>query len=285
MFITMSSQLTSDLTALSKFLDGIIGKASSFATNLLYAIVILIVGKFLIKHGIKILSRMMERAKVEVGIIRFSQSVMRIVFYAVLFIVIAGTIGIQTTSFITLLGSAGVAVGLAMQGSLSNFAGGVMILLLKPFVVGDYIIVAGADEGTVERVDIFYTHLTSVDNKSVLIPNGELSTSRITNVTAMTKRRVDVKVGISYTSDIELAKKVMREVAENYEFVLKDEEITTIVSALNDSSVEMQLRVWVAKENYWTTLFYLNETIKTSFDQAGVVIPFNQLDVHVVKDL
>lgn len=278
-----TEQVSGDISAFQTFLENMAGHASTLCVTLLYAIIILIAGRLLIKYVLKFTDRILARSRVEISVSRFFQSVLRVVLYSVLFIVIAGKLGIQTTSFITILGSAGVAVGLAMQGSLSNFAGGVMILLLKPFAVGDYIVDSEANEGTVERIDIFYTHLLTPDNKMVLVPNGELSGSRITNVTAMATRRVDIKVGISYGSDIDKAKVIMARIAERYEPVLKDQPIMTVVSALLESSVEVQLRVWVKKEDYWTTVFYLNETIKNTFDAEGIKIPFNQLDVHVVS--
>ena len=195
---------------------------------------------------------------------------------------IMSQLGIETTSFIAVMTSASLAIGLAFQGSLSNFAGGVLLLIMKPFKVGDYIIeAAGGREGTVERIDISYTTLITPDNRKIIIPNGGLSNSSLINVTSLPKRRVDFSIGISYSSDIALAKRILEEIGKEHELVLDNEEIFVFVQELADSSVVMGLRVWCSTNDYWTVKFDVNERIKNRFDEEGIEIPFNQLVVHM----
>ena len=193
--------------------------------------------------------------------------------------------GIATSSFIAILGSAGLAVGLALQGSLTNFAGGILILLVKPFKVGDYIIYGGTgEEGTVSKIDIFYTNIITGDNRKIVIPNGSVANSTLVNVTAYDKRRVDLEIGISYAADISQAKEVIKKVASECDTVLKNEEIFVFVSNLDASQVTMGLRVWCKTEDYWQTKFDLTEQIKNVLDDNNIEIPFNQLQIHVNKD-
>jgi small conductance mechanosensitive channel len=200
--------------------------------------------------------------------------------YFVLIIMICNQIGIQTTSFIALLSTAGLTIGLALQGSFSNFAGGVLILLCDYIVDG-----SSGKEGTVQRIDLFYTMLVTVDNKLITIPNGNLSNSHITNASAFDKRRVDLKVGISYDSDVEKAKAIVRSVGENEEKRLLDEELTVFIQELAASEVTIGLRVWVKTEDYWDAYFRMNEQLKKSLDTEGIEIPYNQLDVHIKSNI
>lgn len=254
----------------------------SFAGKVIFAIILFFVGKFVIKLITKICNRFFEKTYIEVGVYKFLISVIRALLYVMLIGIICGNFGIETTSFVAILGSAGLAAGLALQGSLSNFAGGVLLLIVKPFKVGDYIVDGkSGKEGTVTKIDIFYTNIVTVDNKKIVIPNGDLANSTLVNVTAYDKRRVDFEVGISYNSDISLAKRVIERVASDYELVLKDEEIFVFVSNLDASQVTMGLRVWAKTEDYWTTKFDLTERIKVALDENNIEIPFNQLQVHV----
>ncbi len=194
---------------------------------------------------------------------------------------IASGFGLDAASVVALLGSAGVAIGLAIQGSLSNFAGGVLILLLKPFKVGDYIIAGNGNEGTVVEIQIFYTKLTTADNRLVVIPNGELSNSSMINASAMPTRRIDIPVGISYEADIRMAKEVLLKVLEEDPGVLQDEEKRVFVDDLADSSVVLNLRCYSTNENFWETRWRLMESVKYALDEAGIGIPFPQVDVHM----
>lgn len=266
---------------LKDFLPSII----SFGINVIIALVIYWVGRIIIKLLLKICKKFFDRTKLEISVSRFLLSLIKTVLHVILILVVLDTVGIKTTSFIAVLGTAGLAIGLALQGSLSNFAGGVLILLLKPFKVGDYIIEqSGGKEGTVSKIDLFYTTLITVDNKITVIPNGILSNSSLTNVTALDTRRVDFQVGISYDSDISKAKEVMENAARENELVLKDKEIFVFVSDLDSSQVTMGLRVWTNTSDYWTVKFALTEDIKNKLDKNGIEIPFNQLVVHMDKE-
>lgn len=256
--------------------------ALSFIINVLIAIVILLVGDKLIKYIVKLFYKMTEKANIDAGVKKFLASVIRVVLYAVLVVIIAEKFGIDTTSFIAVLGSAGLAVGLALQGSLSNFAGGVIILVLRPFRVGDYIVDNSTGrEGTVEEISLFSTRLVTPDNRVVTIPNGILSNSAITNVTAKGTRRLDLVVGIGYSADLKLAKELIVDIVSKREKVLKDQDITIFVDNLGASSVDIGFRCWVNGADYWTEKWEITEAVKEAFDANGIEIPFNQLDVHM----
>lgn len=266
---------------LKNFIPGLI----SFGINVIIALIIFAVGKFIIKFILKICKRFFERAKIEISVSKFLLSLISAVCYLILLIIVLDTVGIKTTSFIAVLGTAGLAVGLSIQGSLSNFAGGVLILLLKPFKVGDYILESSSGkEGTVSKIDIFYTTLVTVDNKKIVIPNGNLSNSSLINISAYDTRRLDIFVGISYSSDIKKAKQILEDIAKNNSLVLKDKEIFTFVSELDSSQITMGLRVWTLNSDYWNAKFELNEQIKIEFDNNAIEIPFNQLVVHMDND-
>ncbi|MGN0383941.1 MAG: mechanosensitive ion channel family protein [Eubacterium sp.] len=266
-----------------QILDGYIEKIIDFGINVLIALVILFVGRAIISMLLKMTKKIFQKSSIEESVSKFLESLIKIGLYLILIIIICDKVGIKTTSFIAVLGSAGLTIGLALQGSLSNFAGGVLILIMKPFTIGDYIISQG-NEGTVLNIDVFYTTLVTVDNQVIKIPNGTLSDSVLVNATAMEKRRTRIKVGVNYKDDIIKAKKVMQDIASNSEYVLQDEEVQTIVTSLADSTVDMELRAWVKTEDYWSAVFELNEQIKTEFEKAGIEIAFNQLDVHIKND-
>ncbi len=256
----------------------------AFGFRILFAILMIIVGKIIIKLLLKICDRFFDRAGTEISVRKFLNSFIKAVLYIVLILVVCAQVGIETTSFIAVMGSAGLALGLSLQGSLSNFAGGILILLIKPFVVGDYIIDGGSGkEGKVSRIDLFYTHLITPDNKMVVIPNGTLANSNLTNLTTFDKRRVDIMVGISYSSDIKKAKELLEEIADKCQYVLKEEKVEVFVNSLDSSQVTLGIRVWTKTTDYWDALFQLNETIKYTFDENDIEIPFDQLEVHVKK--
>lgn len=263
---------------LKDFLPSVI----SFAINVFIALIIFWIGKILIKIVLKICKRFFDRTKMELSVSKFLLSLIKTISYAILLVIVLDTVGIKTTSFIAVLGTAGLTVGLALQGSLANFAGGVLILLLKPFKVGDYIMDSGSGkEGTVSKIDLFYTTLITPDNKMTVVPNGTLSNSSLTNVTAFDTRRVDFEVGISYDSDVSEAKHIIEEIATANPLVLKDKEIFAFISNLDSSQVTIGLRVWVNTADYWTVRFSLLEEIKKGLDDNGIEIPFNQLVVHM----
>lgn len=255
----------------------------AFGIKLLIALAIFAVGSRIIKFLYRMLNRSFTRMDMEISLRKFLLSVLNAAMYCILVFIIAGQIGVNSASIVALLGSASIAVGLAVQGSLANFAGGVLILLMKPFRVGDYI-VSQDGEGTVHTIGLVYTVLNTVDNKQVVIPNGTLSNSPLTNVTAMDKRRVDIKIGIGYGSDLKLAKQIMEQVYVNHDSVLKEEPINVFVDDLGDSSVVIGGRGWVASEDYWAARWDMMEQIKLKYDEAGIEIPYNQLDVHIKNE-
>lgn len=264
------------------WLEGLVPDLLNFALQVVIALVVYVIGGKIIKLILKMLSRGMERRGTDEGVKQFLLPLVKYSLYVILIFIIMGLFGIATTSAVAVLGSAGVAVGLALQGSLSNFAGGVLILLLKPFRVGDYIVEhSGGKEGTVTEISIFYTKLLSADNKMILVPNGTLANCTVTNVSGMEKRRVDVEVGIAYEADIRTAKEVLKKVAAEDEARLKEEEPVVFVDSLGDSSVNMGVRIWVEAENYWSTKWRLTENAKYALDEAGISIPYPQLDVQI----
>ena len=238
------------------------------------------VGKHVMKWLLKICSKALERAGFENGVIKFINSVLRFVCYAVMVMMVLDILGFQTASLIAVFGSAALALSMSLQGSLANFAGGILILITKPFALGDYIIAEGV-EGNVAKIDIIYTTLQSIDNKSIKLPNGKLADSVLTNVTHQEERRLDVEVGIGYDDDIKKAKKIMADVMKKSEYGIKPEEEVVVVKELADSSIILEMRMWVKTEDYWNAKFYLNENVKYKFDENNISIPFNQLDVNL----
>ncbi|MDE6313009.1 MAG: mechanosensitive ion channel [Lachnospiraceae bacterium] len=267
-------------SVLMETLQGYIPGIIDFGINILICIIIFFIGKKIISLIRKIIRRSLQRSSADKGVEQFIDSLLRVLLYLVLVMIIAGKLGIQTTSIVTLVGSAGVAIGLALQGSLSNFAGGVLILILQPFKIGDFI-VDGSFEGTVMQIQIFYTKLLTNDNKVIMIPNGTLMNSNIVNVTGQEERRVDISVGISYDANILEAKKCLEQLIVREESVLKDKPIDIFVDNLADSAVMLGIHVWVPTKEYWAVKWHLTENIKLSFDEAGISIPYNQLSVHI----
>lgn len=252
----------------------------SLVGKIILAILIWFVGKKLIKICVRMVNKLLDKGSLDVGVVHFISSSLRFVLYAVLFMIVVGQLGFETTSLITLFGSAALAIGMSLQGSLANFAGGLLILVFKPFQVGDYI-VSNNMEGTVVSIELLYTRLHTVDNKTVMLPNGALSNSNIMNVGSEKERRLDIALGVSYSADLKKAKEVMMTVLQNTEAVIKDKEIQVIVKSLDASCVTLESRVWVSQENFWNTRFELLETYKEELEKNGIEIPFNQLDVHV----
>lgn len=229
---------------------------------------------------VRLCDKALERQNVEVTVRRFLRNVLKAVGYTILVMILLQLVGVAVTSLAAAFASAGVAVGLALQGSLANFAGGILILVMKPFVIGDYI-VQGENEGTVREIGLVYTRLQTPDNRRVMIPNGKLADSSLINVTANPTRRLDLLVGVSYQADIRLAKDILKRLGESDPARLTEQEVLVFVSELADSSVNLGLRLWVSTGDYWAAKWRLTEEIKLEFDQAGVEIPFQQMDVHM----
>ena len=269
-----------ELSLIEQYMEESLPKLLDFAIDVLLAIVVFAIGTRVIKWLVKILKNSLERANLEQGVLTFISSLIRYILYFVLVLIILSQFGVTASSVIAVLGSAGLTVGLALQGSLSNFAGGVLILLLKPFVVGDYIIEnSDKQEGTVSEITIFYTKLLTPDNKAIMLPNGTLSNSSIVNVTAMNKRRLDLRFGVAYDSDIQKVKEILERVAIGDPAIMKEEPTNVFVSELMDSYVEMGARGWVKTEDYWTAKWRITENVKLEFDKAGITIPFPQVEV------
>ena len=260
---------------LKKFGDS----AFEFLMRLLVCVVILAVGMWLVKWFMRrfVNSRLYGRLDESLG--RFLVSFIRIIMYVLLFITAASVVGIPMTSFVTLLASAGVAIGLALQGALSNLAGGVMILLFKPFKIGDYIEMASGS-GTVTDITVFYTMLCTPDNKQITLPNGQLTNAAIINYSANDRRRVDLVFTAAYNSDADKVVSVLLEAAGAHSLVLKDPAPFAALSAQRDRALEFVLRMWCMSGDYWTVNFDIQKSVKRAFDENGIEIPFPQLDVH-----
>ncbi len=252
----------------------------SLVGKIIIAVLIWVIGKKIIKLLDKLVKKMLDRSSLDKGVVNFAVSVLKFVMYAVLVMIVVDKLGFQTTSLLTLFGSAALAIGMSLQGSLSNFAGGILILIFKPFKVGDYII-AGDKEGTVKSIEILYTRLITIDNKVIMLPNGSLSNSSIVNVGAENTRRIDIEIGIGYSSDIPKAKKLLEEVINKENGILKEKEVLVVVKSLDESCVTLETRAWVNTSDYWNVRFDLLEKYKNIFDENGIEIPFNQLDVHM----
>ncbi len=268
--------------ALKSFFQGLPEKALHLGGRVLLALLVFIIGVQLIRLIRKIVKKSMNRAGAETGAVQFVDSFIKAALYVLLVLMIAASFGLQAASIVAGLGSAGVAIGLAVQGSLSNLAGGVLILLLKPFRVGDYIVESSTGhEGTVTEIQIFYTRLLTADNKTVILPNGQLANNSIVNITSQKERRMDIVVGISYQADLKRAKEVLETVLREDEAVLKEKDMLVFVSDLGSSSVNLGVRCWFGQEDFWAGKWRVTENCKLALDAAGIEIPFNQLDVHV----
>lgn len=278
----VTSEATQEVNAFFQFIENNIPNIISFGIKVLLALIFFFVGGKIIKWIRKIVRRSFERTGADTGVMQFVDSMLKFGLYALLIFMIATNFGVESSSVAALIASAGVAVGLALQGSLSNFAGGILILLLKPFAVGDYIAVTQEGiEGTVKEIQIFYTKMATVDNQTVVVPNSILTSNSLTNVTARPERKLDLKVGISYNADMKAAKRIVENMLRSDPSVIQDEEIVVFVSDLADSAVIIGLRAWVKTEEYWATRWRLLEQIKTAFDEAQIEIPYNQLTVHM----
>lgn len=257
-------------------------KSVDFVLKILGALLILLIGFKIINVIEKKLKKTNKFSKIDGSVKTFLISFATLSLKVLIVVVVLSIVGVPMASLVTVIGSCAVAIGLALQGGLSNIAGGLMILLFKPFKVGDYISTNGM-EGTVKAITIFYTTITTVDNKIVQLPNGGLSNSNITNFSANPKRRVDIDLSVSYNSDIEKVKKVVNSVVSKEELILKEEPVFIRLKTHADSALIFTLRVWVKTEDYWTVYFDLMEQIKKEFDKNNIEIPYNQLDIHMIK--
>lgn len=265
------------LTLVSTF---IVGTLIPTIVRIVIAVLLYLIGSKLIQLVVNLTKKGLEKAKAEASVETFLLSAVRIVLYVLLGFVIVGYLGFATSSIVALVGSIGVTIGLALQGSLANLAGGVLILILKPFKVGDYIVAAGI-EGTVTEIEIFYTSLCTPDNKKIVVPNGALSNTNITNVSHEPFRRVDFNLPVAYQSDLKQVKDVLAKLAQNNEMVEQDRDVNIFVNDFADSAIQIGFRVWTKSENYWVLKWQMAEDVKAAFDENHIEIPFNQLDVNV----
>lgn len=280
--ITESADIDEKLSAFQQFLEDLPDKLFRFGIKFAITIALFIIGVKIISFIRKVVRKSLEKHDVETGVRQFLDSAIKVLLYFVLIVWIASSFGFQTTSLIAVLGSAGVALALALQGSLSNVTGGILILLLKPFKVGDYIKEDNkGNEGTVTEIQLFYTRLRTADDKIVVLPNGTLANTSLTNITASPQRRITLNVGISYDSDIEKAKKVIRDVISKEKRVDANRDIRVVVDSLDDSQVTIAVMCFVNNDDFFTTKWDMLESIKVALDKNGIEIPFNQLDVHL----
>lgn len=280
-----TQEAVKQVNQLTQYVQDSIPGLITFGLKVLAALVAFFIGRLVIRWIRKIVRRSFERSGADKGVEQFVDSLLKYGLYALLVFSLISSLGFDTTSVAAVLASGGVAIGLALQGSLSNFAGGVLILLLKPFVVGDYIIEdTNGKEGTVKEIQIFYTKLSTIDNKTIVIPNGMLTNNSITNATAKDERQLDLRVGISYDADIRQAKNVIEELLEKDECIIKNEQINVFVHELAESAVVLGIRAWVKNEEYWETRWRLLEEIKILLDENGIEIPYPQMTVHMQKN-
>lgn len=254
----------------------------SFGVKVVLSLVVFFIGRLVIHFIERIVRRSLEHTRTDKGVIQFVDSLVKVLLYILLLFSIAVKFGVEPSSVAALIASGGVALGLALQGSLSNFAGGLLILVLRLFVVGDYIILNSEKvEGTVTEIHIFYTKLATLDNKTVVVPNGQLSNNSIINVTASPFRQLDLRVGISYNADLKKAKQLLTELVEHEPEIEQGEDKKIFVDALAESSVVLGVRAWTRTEIYWTVRWRILEEIKILFDENGIDIPYPQLTVHM----
>ena len=271
---------------LKKTIDYLSGHLPGFAeliVKIVLCALIYVIGKKLIAKLVRVVRAMLDKSHVSPGAATFVVSMLKIILYLTLILGIALQFGLKESSVAALVASGGVAIGLALQGGLSNLAGGFLILLFQPFQIGDYILTQG-QEGTVQKIEILYTTLHTIDNRKVIVPNGNLANNVIVNVTAADRRKLEITVGISYEDSIQTAKAVLQRLLTEHPLVLHDQEAQVFVTELGESSVVLGVRCWVKTDQYFPVLWQLNEQIKEAFDEAGIHIPYPQMDVHMKQE-
>ncbi|MBU1341714.1 MAG: mechanosensitive ion channel [Proteobacteria bacterium] len=268
---------------IEKLIEMITYWVTTYSVKLIVAILIFLIGKWLAGKISKILTHVLEKSKVDITLIKFLENIIYYTLMIVIVIAAAGQMGINTTSFLTIVGAAGLAIGLALKDSLSNFASGVMLIMFRPYRVGD-VVNAGGVSGKVVSISLFNTILNTPDNQKLIVPNSSITSNVITNVTANDTRRVDLVIGIGYDDDIKKTKDTLNRIVREDSRILDDPKPTIAVSALADSSVNFVVRPWVKTSDYWDVYFDLTEKIKITFDKEGISIPYPQQDVHLYKE-
>ncbi len=256
---------------------------TTYSFKIAAAVLVFFIGKWVAGRISKLLVKLMEKNKVDVTLSKFLESIIYYTLMVVVIIAAAGQMGINTTSFLTIVGAAGLAIALALKDSLSNFASGVMLILFRPYRVGDFV-TAGRVTGNVKSIDLFNTTIDTPDNKKQIVPNANITSNVITNVTANDTRRVDLVIGIGYDDDIKKAKNVLHRIIKEEKRVLESPATNIAVSELADSSVNFVVRPWVKTDDYWNVYFDLTEKIKLTFDEEGISIPYPQQDVHMYNE-
>ena len=280
----VTAEATEEVNRFIEFFHDNIPNLISFGVKVVLALIFFFIGSKVIKWIRKVIRKSFERSNVDAGVKQFVDSMIKFSLYVILIFMIATNFGVESSSVAALIASAGVAIGLAVQGSLSNFAGGILILVLKPFTVGDYIIVTQENiEGTVKEIQIFYTKLTTIDNKTIVIPNGILTNNSLTNATAKDERRLDLRVDISYDADLKKAKALIMDVLNDDPAVLREDEIVVFVDELGESSVVLGARAWTKSADFWQAKWRILENIKEKMDENQIEIPYRQLTVHMNK--
>lgn len=267
---------------LANELEKLMTEIIMFGKKFIIALLVYFIGKKLMKWLMKIVDKSIQKSNLEQSVAGFLNSVVKALLYALLIITIVGILGLPTSSLVALIGSAGLTIGLAFQGSLSNFAGGILILLIKPFRVGDYII-ANGNEGTVSAIDLFYTRLTTADNKMIVLPNGTLSNSNIINVTSEPIRRLDLIFQVAYSENITRVKEILFHAASSNTLVRKDYDIDIFVDKVDSNAITLGIRMWVDTDHYWNLRIDMMERIKEAFDQNHITIPNNKLDINLAE--
>lgn len=280
-----AGEAVQEVSRLTSYIQDSIPDLVSFGMKVVFAILFFCIGRILIKWARKLVKRSLARSRADKGVEQFVDSLLKFGLYFLLIFTIATKFGVDTASVAALIASGGVALGLALQGSLSNFAGGVLILLLKPFEVGDYIVEdTNKNEGTVKEIQIFYTKLSTVDNKIIVIPNGMLTNSSLTNMTAQPERRLNIKTGIAYEADLKRAKEVIEKILLDDPCVAKEKEIAVFVDGLADYAVIIGARGWVKNEEFWPTQWRILEEIKLKLDEERIEIAYPQMKVHFAQN-
>jgi small conductance mechanosensitive channel len=258
---------------MEKYLDYATRLLIEYSPKIITALAILLVGLFVINLLVKVSKKIMAKSNVDITLQKFLSNLLSWILKALLIITVIAKLGVPTTSFVTIIGAAGLAVGLALQGSLANFAGGALIMIFKPFKIGDYIKTQG-EEGVVKSIEVFTTKLNTVDNKEIIIPNGALSNGNIINYSTEEKRRVDLKFGVSYDADIKETKNVLASIVNNHPLILKDPAPAILLTELADSSINFAVRSWVKSSDYWTVYTEVLEQTKEALDKANIEIPY-----------
>ncbi len=276
----MSLKLEEEKMKLEELIEELKTEGLDVVINVGIAVLVWIVGSFIIKKLDYILVSRMEKKEVDPSLTSFAKSLLNAILYILLVVAVVSQLGVQTSSLVAIVGAAGLAVGLALQGSLSNFAGGILIIIFRPFSVGDFI-EAGGTSGIVKDIQIFSTILHTLDNKVVVVPNAQLSNNTIINYTKNDIRRVDLKFSVAYSDNLDVAKDILTKIASNHEKVLKDHDIFVRLSEYANSSINFTVRVWARTSDHWDVYFDIMEEVKSEFDIANLNIPFPQMDVHI----